>query len=66
MPEDTPEFQRLGKAAAVLPPSIPTSCVSVEYNHIPTASLGPLNYSLLSPLGDEPPSKDRRDRQSSG
>jgi len=66
MPEDTLIFQSLEKAAAVLPPSLPTSRMFVEHNHIPTASLGPSNSFLLSPLGDQPPPKDRRDRQSSG
>lgn len=62
MPKDSLEFWRLGKKAAVLFPSLPTPHVSVEHNLIPVAS----NSFLLSPLGDHPPSKDRRDRQSSG
>lgn len=65
MPEDTLEFQRLEKVAAVLS-SLPTQHVSVEHNHILTASSGSSHSFLLQPLGGQPPPKDRRDRQSSG
>lgn len=46
MPEGTLEFQRLEKVAAVLS-SLPTQHVSVEHNHILTASSGSSHSFLL-------------------